>query len=266
MTQAMLLLAAGAYALATLMFLLHLLAGKSRFYAQACLGIAALTHAVTLATRVGELGFRGLAPLPEQLSAIAWLAVFVYLLFSPRAPVAVLGALVAPLGWVAVLSAYAFEVGPLPTTSSDNVWLPIHIAPALLGYAVLVLAALLSLIYLLQESQLKGRPRGSLFRRLPPLETLDHLNHRFVVWGFVLFTLGIVTGAVLAQRTWGSMWSWEPVQIWSLVTWLMYAGLLQARTAGWRGRRAAQLTIASFVFLLASFVTVNLFFPGRHGM
>jgi ABC-type transport system involved in cytochrome c biogenesis permease subunit len=140
------------------------------------------------------------------------------------------------------------------------------VAPALLGYAVLVLAALFSAVYLLQERQLKGRPRGSLFRRLPPLETLDQWNQRCVTWGFVLFTLGIVTGSVLAERTWGSIWSWEPVQVWSVVTWLVYGALAQARTVGWRGRRAARLTIASFLVLVASFVTVNLFFPGRHGV
>ena len=267
MSEGALVLAAASYALATLFFLSHVLAGRSRVHALACLGLAALLHTVSLFVRIGQTGLKGLAPLPEQLSAISWLAVLVYLLFSSRRSLAIIGALVAPFGLLAVVSAYAFEVGPLPIPARPNsVWLPIHIAPALLGYAIFVLASFLSAAYLLQEHQLKGRRRGALFRRLPALETLDELNHRFVSWGFVLFTCGIVAGSVLAQRLWGAVWSWEPVQVWSVVTWLVYAALLHARSMGWRGRRAAQLTIASFVVLVASFITVNLFFPGRHGM
>jgi ABC-type transport system involved in cytochrome c biogenesis permease subunit len=139
------------------------------------------------------------------------------------------------------------------------------VAPAFLGYAVFAVAFCLSITYLLQERQLKTKRKGDLFRRLPSLETLDELNHRFVTWGFALFTLGLITGSFLAKEMWGALWSWEPVQIWSMVTWLLYAVLLQARTVGWRGRKAARLTILCFVVLAASFLGVNLVFPGKHG-
>jgi ABC-type transport system involved in cytochrome c biogenesis permease subunit len=69
---------------------------------------------------------------------------------------------------------------------------------------------------------------------------------------------------VLAKETWGAMWSWEPVQVWSAITWLLYALLLHARTVGWRGRKAAALTIIGFVVLVVSFLSVNLVFPGKH--
>jgi len=86
-----------------------------------------------------------------------------------------------------------------------------------------------------------------------------------LAWGFALLTLGIVTGAVWAEYVWGAFWVWEPRPVLSLVTWVMYALLLHYRTAGWRGRRAAALTIACFIVLVGSFFGVKLLFPGRHG-
>ena len=84
-------------------------------------------------------------------------------------------------------------------------------------------------------------------------------------WGFALLTLGILTGAVWAEYVWGNFWLWEPRPVLSLMTWVLYALLLHYRTAGWRGRRAAALTIACFIVLVGAFLGVKLLFPGRHG-
>ena len=176
------------------------------------------------------------------------------------------GALVAPIAFLFSLSAFIFEAGPhgIPP-ELHSVWLPAHVAPAFVGYAIFTVAFCLSVTYLVQERQLKQRRKGDLFRRLPSLETLDNLNFRFVTWGFALFTIGLITGSLLAKETWGALWSWEPVQVWSLITWLLYAALVQARSVGWRGRRAALLTVFAFALLLLSFLGVNLVFPGKHG-
>ena len=177
----------------------------------------------------------------------------------------VVGALVTPLAFLFSLSAHAFgKTEPLLPHQLQNLWLPAHVAPAVLGYAVFAIAFCLSLIYLLQERQLKSKRKGDLFRRLPSLETLDDLNYRFVTWGFALFTIGLITGSLLAKQAWGELWSWEPVQVLSLITWLLYAALLHGRTVGWRGRKAATFTILGFL-LLVSFLSVNLVFPGKHG-
>jgi ABC-type transport system involved in cytochrome c biogenesis permease subunit len=143
----------------------------------------------------------------------------------------------------------------------QSVWLPAHVAPAFLGYAIFVLAFFVSLLYLLQDRQLKGKRKRSMLGHLPSLETLDELNYRFVAWGFALFTVGIITGTLLAKQRWGEFWTWEPVQVLSTIAWLLYALLLQTRAAGWRGRKAATLTILGFALLVVSFL---LGFPGRH--
>lgn len=230
---------------------------------------AFVMHALALALRASELGYQALAPFQETLSFVACIAVGLYLTIAMRTNFTVVGALVAPVAFLFTLSGYVFEFEdrgetPLPP-HLRNLWLPAHVAPAFMGYAIFTVAFCLSLTYLVQERQLKAKKKTDLFRRLPSLETLDEINNRFVTWGFALFTVGLITGSLLAKETWGQLWSWEPVQVWSLVTWLLYALLLHARSIGWRGRKAAALTIVGFVILICSFFTVNLIFPGKHG-
>jgi len=268
-TALTLLFAVAAYLVATGAFLAHVIFGKSalRRWAHAGLATGAALHLIALGSRVAVFGYQALAPLPEQLSLIALLAVSVYLGVALRAPLTAAGAVLAPLAFLASLSAYYFEQGPTPgPTGSGGFWLAIHVGHTLLGYAVFALSFCLSLAYLFQEHQLKSKARTGVFRRLPPLETLDQWNHRFVAWGFVFFTIGILSGSWLAQRAWGALWSWDPVQTWSGIAWLLYAGLLHARSVGWRGKRAAQLIVLSFLLLLASFIGVNTLLPGRHGI
>jgi cytochrome c-type biogenesis protein CcsB len=78
-------------------------------------------------------------------------------------------------------------------------------------------------------------------------------------------TLGIITGAIWADRAWGAYWSWDPKETWALITWFLYAALLHGRLAvGWRGRKAAVLAIIGFVLLLFTFLGVNLLLSGLH--
>ena len=263
----LLLVALVLYLGATVCFVTHLLTGKDKLR-QAALGV--LTAAFVLdAIAIGVRSFRyhtlAITSFHDQLSLFAWLTVGVYLWLQRRYPLTVLGSLVSPVAFLFVLSAYVFYSGNHEFPHEmHNVWLPAHIAPAFLGYALLTVAFCVSLIYLLQEKEIKKKSRSGLRRRLPSLETLDELNFRFVTWGFTLFTIGIITGSVLAKEQWGAFWSWDPVQLLSLLTWLLYAVLLHTRLTGWRGRRAATLTIFGFALLLVSFLSVNLFFAGRH--
>ena len=145
-------------------------------------------------------------------------------------------------------------------------WLPLHVTLALLGNAFFALAFAVSVVYLLLRRQLKNKRMTGLSRSLPALETLDRLNKIFLVWGFPFTTLGILTGSVWAHAQWGTYWSWEPRQITSALTWLLYGILLHGRlTAGWRGRKAAVWTIAGFMIVLAYFLWGDAFFLSRHG-
>jgi cytochrome c-type biogenesis protein CcsB len=273
MSDALLLVTLALYLLATMTFVGHIVTADGapprdglRRAAHVLLALAFGMHLAHLLLRSLLLGYEALATFQDELSFIACLMVGLYLITALRVNVTVVGALVTPLAFLFSLSAYAFNARASELSPRlQTIWLPAHVAPAFLGYAVFTVAFCLSLIYLLQEKQLKAKRKGDLFRRLPSLETLDNLNYRFVSWGFALFTIGLITGALLARQTWGQLWSWEPVEVLSLITWLLYAGLLHARTVGWRGRKAAALTILGFLVVVASFLGVNLLFPGKHG-
>lgn len=253
------------YLAAAVGFVVHLLTSddRPRRFANAALWGAFAASSVGLGTRAVGLGGIMLNSPHDRLALLGWLLAGLYLGVQWRAPLAVLGALVSPLAFLLTLSSFiAFSGAQVLPAELQTAWLPAHVAPVLLGYAIFALAACISFVYLLQERQLKHKRRG-IFRRLPSLERLDDLNYRCVAWGFALFTAGILTGSLLAKATWGTFWSWEPVQVLSVLAWLLYAVLLQTRSAGWRGRRAAALTIAGFALLIVSFLSVNLGLP--HG-
>lgn len=228
---------------------------------------AFLAHGGGIAARSLAGGYVAVTTDYEALSFFAWMVVGVYLAVQLRYRLPAVGAVVAPLAFSVTLGAFLFYSGvrDLPP-NLRSAWLPVHVTLAFLGNAVLALAFCVSLVYLFHERQLKEKRVGPLVRRLPSLEALDQLNYRALTWGFALLTLGIVTGALWGKHSWGRFWSWEEREVFSLIVWLLYAGLLEARmVAGWRGRRAARLTIVGFAVVLVSFVFGHLLFPGRHG-
>jgi cytochrome c-type biogenesis protein CcsB len=228
-------------------------------------GVAA--HAIAIGIRSLDAGHLAVTTFDEALSFLALLLVAIFLVVQLRRPLVALGAVVSPLAFGLTLASDAVYRGarPLPPVL-DSAWLPIHVGLAFLGDAVFALAFSASLLYLVQERRLKNRRATGAMRQLPSLETLDRLNYTCLVWGLVLLTLGIVSGIVWAHTAWGRFWSSDPKLIFSLVIWGIYVVLLQGRmTAGWRGRRAATLTIAGFAVIVLSLVGVNVLGLGNHG-
>lgn len=259
------------YALASIGFIVDRVSGERRWsgYAAAALAIGAILHALDLTIRGFHAGNIPVANIDQSLSFLALLTAMAGCVMIVRLRMSVIGAYVAPAVTIAGVIAYLTEGTThivLPATLR-SVWLPIHVTLAFLGYALFVLATAVSLVYLAYESKLKskrlpGPPTGD----TPSLEKLDRINYRLLGWGFLMLSLAIVSGAIWADATWGHFWSWEPKESWSLVIWILYAALLESRlTVGWRGRRAAALTIVVFTLLVGSFVGVTLAFPGKHG-
>ncbi|HLH76703.1 MAG TPA: c-type cytochrome biogenesis protein CcsB [Candidatus Binataceae bacterium] len=232
------------------------------------LSAAVIFHAGALIGRGWASGNLPVGNFPEALSFLAWLTALLGLFLIIRFRLAVIGALVASAALIALGAAEAMSggSGKLPHTLR-SLWLPVHVSLAFLGEALLLLAAVVSVVYLFEESRLKAhRPLPGALGKMPSLERLDQVNYRLLGWGFLLLSLAILSGALWARNTWGHFWSWEPRESWALVTWVLYAALLESRlTAGWRGRRAATLTIMVFVILAGSFVGLSLLSPGKHG-
>jgi cytochrome c-type biogenesis protein CcsB len=201
----------------------------------------------------------------EAINALGMGIILVFLVMELRYRIPALGTFILPL--VLVLMAPAAVVsgrieGLNPVLKSA--WLGIHTSLAVLGDAAFAFAFIISVMYLLQERQLKQRHLGTIFHRLPPLDIMDTISYRALSIGWPLYTLGMVTGSLWAESAWGSYWSWDPKETWSLIVWVVYLVLLHLRTIGWRGRKMAYLSLAGFVFVLISFFVVSRVGTGKH--
>lgn len=223
---------------------------------RALVGSALVLHGIALGAAVTGQGGMPLG-LAQGCSSLAFLLAAIFLALDLRYQLPVLGAFLVPLS-LAVWVPGMLIAGDVSTLSSDvrRPLLPLHVSVALLGLAAFAVAAGIAVMYLLMERQVKGRKFGLLFSRLPPLQTLDDLNQRLVVWGFIALSVTMVTGAFFASAGRGLFWQWEPKEVATLVAWIGFGGLLNARYfAGWRGKRAALLTMAGFAVLIVSFVS-----------
>ncbi|MBN2417795.1 MAG: c-type cytochrome biogenesis protein CcsB [Deltaproteobacteria bacterium] len=202
------------------------------------------------------LGTVPVVTLKLSLAFFAWSVIGVYLLFQIKFRLMVLGSFVAPLA--AFLIILSSAIPALPDTVPPllkSTWLVIHVFSMFLGDGIFAIAFISAVMYLIQERQIKRKTRGTFFKRLPSLETLDSINHYSLIYGFPLITLGMITGAIYAQYALGIYWQWDPKEILSLITWFAYAILLHERLAvGWRGRRAARLSIICFIVLVFTFL------------
>ena len=228
--------------------------------------VGVILHAAGFALRYAVAGYTPITNLFESLSFFALAIAATFLVIEVRYNLRTLGSFVAPLAFIfSVFAAFLpGEVAGL-APALNSYWLPIHVLLLFVGDAVFAVAFGAGIMYLLQEKQVKRKKMGALFKRLPSLDVLDDVNYRCLTIGFPLLTMGIITGSIWAEYAWGSYWSWDPKETWSLITWLLYAALLHGRlTVGWRGRKAAILAIVGFGAVLFTFLGVNLLLPGLH--
>jgi cytochrome c-type biogenesis protein CcsB len=203
----------------------------------------------------------------EATSFFAWCIVVLFLALETRHRVGLLGSFVMPVVMVLLIAASLFsrEVDPGLSPVLKSNWFAVHTFLAFVGDAAFALACGVGVMYLVQEHYVKGKHLGGLFQRLPSLQDLDYINYRLITIGFPLLTLAIISGAIWAQKAWGGFWRWDPREVWALITWLIYALILHARLlAGWRGRRAAILSIVGFASILIAFFGIKLLQKGLH--
>ncbi|MCK5837091.1 MAG: cytochrome c biogenesis protein CcsA, partial [Desulfobacula sp.] len=144
-------------------------------------------------------------------------------------------------------------------------WFYAHILLVFTGEASLALASGAGILYLLQEKGIKTKSPGFFFKRLPSLDLLDNVGYACLTTGFALLTIGLVAGFIYAKAIWGRFWSWDPKEVFSVGTWVVYAALLHLRLySGWRGRKSAIMTLIGFFVILFTFLGVNLLLGGHH--
>ncbi|HET9598880.1 MAG TPA: cytochrome c biogenesis protein CcsA [Anaeromyxobacteraceae bacterium] len=217
-----------------------------------------VVHAVSIGLACRDFGGNEFFNLRGGFGMLGWLAAGGFLLLQRFYRMPSVGAFVLPLVLIAILPG-VFGVGPDADMNAvpDVVRLPtlkLHVSAAIGGVAVFALAFGVALMYLLQEREVKGKHFGALFSRLPSLDALDRLNQRLVRFGFVVFTVALVTGSLVAKKQWGTFWDWDGQQIVSVVIWLLYGAMVQATHRGVHGRRYAVLTLVGFALVLSSMI------------
>ncbi len=143
---------------------------------------------------------------------------------------------------------------PLPMTASlKSSWLIVHVLFAQLAFGAYAVASGMGLLYVLKDNKMQKGIESRFYERFPRLEIIDENMFRFVVYGFIAEAIMIVAGAIWAKDLWGSYWGWDPVEVWSLVSWLLYGLAIHFRvTLGWKGRR-----LAWFMIFLISTVIIT---------
>jgi ABC-type uncharacterized transport system permease subunit len=217
-----------------------------------CLGT--IFHFVSLVETAVEQNHFPANNFPQSISLFAFLIAVTFLFLNWRFKFRSLGVFLFPLVFVMTMAAAMQGNGAGwsgPTVR--GAWLTLHVVLVLLGYAAMVVMAIASVLYLVQEKQLKSKKQSAWFDRLPPLGTLDEFISNSMGIGFVLITLGVITGSSWAYIEFGTRWISDPKIVISFVTWLFYLLMVFMRwTAGWRGRKAA---ILALVVLFSSAAT-----------
>jgi cytochrome c-type biogenesis protein CcsB len=232
-----------------------------------------LAHALAVITRGLAVHRAPWGNMYEFVTALTCFAAifFLWVMIRYRAwalGVFVIGSVVVILGLAETLI-YTAAGNLVPALQSY--WLSIHVTAMTVATGVFFVAAVLGIVYLAVDrynrrvAAGKAQAGNGIIARLPSLEQLDRLAYRTVVFGFPVWTFGVMAGAIWADEAWGRYWGWDPVETWAFITWVVYAAFLHARaTAGWRGRRAHYIQLLGFATLAFNILVVQVFITGLH--
>nr|MBF0222062.1 c-type cytochrome biogenesis protein CcsB [Desulfobulbaceae bacterium] len=223
-----------------------------------------------------QMGY-GHAPLSnmyESLVVFSWTTGIFYLWLEWKFKNRTIGAFAVPFAFFSMAYAsfapeISSEISPLVPALQSN-WLLAHVMTCFVGYAAFAVACGIGIMYLVKnrsEESNKGKKAevGGLIASMPSLRILDDIIYKCIVFGFVWLSAGIITGAIWANESWGTYWSWDPKETWSLITWFIYAAAIHARfTKGWGGKRIAWIAILGLLSVLFTYYGVNFWLSGLH--
>ena len=223
-----------------------------------------IIHTLALVWRTVESGHAPFTNMYESLSFFAWSSILAYVIIEFKFKVRKAG----PYFMLVVIALMALASSPLMPKEAaplvpalQSYWLWLHVSVTLLGEAFFAIAFITSIMYLVAESKTRRGVKTGL-----SAEKLDSISYRCIAIGFPLFTLGgLVFGMVWAYKAWGTYWSWDPKETWSLITWFVFALYLHTRIVmGWKGRRSAYVAIMGFLAALFTYFGVNYLLSGLH--
>jgi cytochrome c-type biogenesis protein CcsB len=232
--------------------------------------LAFLLHLAGLVARgwsAGRVPWGNMYEFLTSGSAVA-MAVFLFLLWRGQ-DVRWLGAfVVTPVLLALGLATTVFYVRStqlMPALHSYR--LVVHVVAAVVATGLLTVGTIATALHLFaawRESAGRGLPYVGA-RQLPGAAVLDQLAYRIYAFAFPIWTFAVMAGAIWAESAWGRYWDWDPKEVWSFITWVVFAAYLHARaTAGWKGRSAAIIALVGYACLIFNFVGVNIWIVGLH--
>ncbi|MBI2059072.1 MAG: cytochrome c biogenesis protein CcsA [Nitrospirae bacterium] len=260
-------LAAGVcYALGTVGYLLYLaklsVSMKTLGFGGVLAGL--IVQLVAFAWRFSALGYLPIASFYEAIAFFLWCLLAMLAVFHTRYNLAILGSFLSPLALIFLVLGATAHKGPSQVQMPSNPLFPFHVVLSFLGEAVFTIACAASVMYLIQERQLKRKHFGPIYQRLPSLSMIEQLNAQCLYSGFVLLSVGVALGFIMARQEWGQFWTWDPKLVFSTALWALIAlALITRRLQGWTGRRSAVFILFTFVAVLMTFMGVN-FMSDRH--
>lgn len=242
------------YGLSAFSYIFGLISKKEKLFSAGMIlgfiGIAGNIMAVALRWIKG--GILPFIDISESITSGVLIAMVIFLIVQVSAKrMRAIGVLVMPivfilLGWAGTLMK---GIGGELPASLQSYWLWVHIIGAPTGFGSVLVAAGIGLLFLLKEKYKTG-----IYDKLPESDSLDNLNYRFVAGGFIMLGLMLVSGAFWSNQVKGSYWNWDPVEVWSLVCWLVYGIFLHLRiTMGWRGKKLAWYSLLALVVMIVSY-------------
>lgn len=228
--------------------------------------IGFIFHTANIVVRYIEGGHIPVTSMHEATSFFSWSVLILFFIHEFKYKLGLLSSFIMPIVFLLMFSSSVFprEIKVLSPVL-QSYWFGIHTILAFLGDAAFAMACGIGIMYLIQERNVKSRHLSTLFQKLPSLQTLDEINYHLITLGFPLLTLAMITGVIWANSAWGTYWRWDPKEVWSLITWIIYALVLHLRlTVGWRGKKAAILSIIGFIIVIFTFFGVTLILKGQH--
>ncbi len=257
--------AVGIYVASSFLYIAGLVFKRSKFVKSAgtAVWLGLIPHSISIVLRWIQVGHGPYVDFYEVASSDTWIALVLFLIARYRFPkLDPVGAVILPVSFLflglGVMN--STEITQVPD-SIRTFWLVVHITFAKLSYGSFLIGTSLAAFQLLKE---RGR-RGAFIDGLPEPEVLDWSSYRFLAVGFFFLSIMILAGSIWANNIWGSYWNWDPMETWSLISWLIYGAYLHLRsTFGWRGRRASWFAIFAMVVLLFALFGVEYVYRTGH--
>lgn len=228
------------------------LSGKIKPY-KAITTIGILLHTTSLVLRTIEVGHAPMANRYETLLFFSWAIILTNLVVVFRYNIAKTSLITAPIGLILLFWAMRASDAITPLYPAlKTIWFEIHVTSSFAGYALFTLAMAGAILFLKAGESEESR-------------TFSDINNKAVLWGFVLFSLSMYSGAIWGYLAWGAYWMWEPKMLWSFILWFYFAGILHGKyIRSWRGRPVAYLTIVGFGIVFFTYLGVSILMKSTH--